>query len=289
MNEIPEVNMKKSTTKGNDECLQAYFDQIRSIALLTFEEEQELSRCIKKGDEAARRRLIEANLRLVVKIARTYNAPDIPLMDLIQEGNVGLMRAADKYDHLKQVRFSTYAAWWIRQGISRFLSNKRRTIRLPHRKEEVLRRIQRAHYTLSQLHMRAPKAEEIAEEINVPRGDVDYLLNMASEFFLFNSDRNEKDPLPVVEFHEDYTYSPERMLMKKSSREVALQVLDVLKDREKRILIYRYQLNGEKEHTLKTIGDKMGLSTETVRQIELKALRKLRTHADELRIYMEAM
>ena len=149
--------MMKDKEPDPDDSLQAYFNQIRRIPLLTFEEELELSKCVHKGDEAARRRLIEANLRLVVKIARGYLASNVSLMDLIQEGNMGLMHAVGKYDHNKQVRFSTYAAWWIRQFVSRYLANKRRTIRLPHRKEETLRKIQQSFYSLSQLYMRQPK------------------------------------------------------------------------------------------------------------------------------------
>ena len=123
---------KKNT--GTDDNLQAYFRQIKKNSLLTFEEEIELSKRIQKGDEMAKQKLIEANLRLVVKISKAYVTSDVPLLDLVQEGNLGLIKAASKYDYRKNVRFSTYAAWWIKQAIVRSLSNKRRAIRLPHRK-----------------------------------------------------------------------------------------------------------------------------------------------------------
>ena len=255
---------------------------------MTFEEEQELSRSIHDGDETARRRLIEANLRLVVKIARAYLAPDVSWMDLIQEGNMGLMHAADKFDYQKQIRFATYASWWIRQAITRYLSN-RRAIRLPHRKEEVLLRIRQAYYSLSQKYMRQPNTKEIAAEIGVSRRYVEFLLGMARDFLSVDTEWNGNESMTAMDFHGDYTYSPERALIRKSSREATLRVLNQLKDREKRILIYRYQLDGGKPHTLKNIGVKMGLSTETVRQIEVRALRKLRSHAEELRPYVEAM
>ena len=280
--------MKKSKNPGYDDCLQSYFDQIKNIPLLTFEEELELSRLIHDGDTMARRRLIEANLRLVVKIARGYLTPDVSLMDLIQEGNLGLMRAVDRYDYQKRVRFSTYAAWWIRQVITRYLSDKRRIIRLPHRKEEILRKIQRAYHTLSQLYMRQPKTEEIAREVGVPKDDVEFILSLVHDIISFDQESNDGESTSAIEFHEDYTYSPERALIRKSSREATLGILNHLKDREKRILIYRYQLHGGKQHTLKNISDKMGLSTETVRQIEIRALQKLRGHAEELRSYFEA-
>lgn len=281
--------MKKDYRSSCNDSLQAYFDQLKNIPLLTFNEELELSRCIQNGDEAARRRLIEANLRLVVKIARCYVTPDVSLMDLIQEGNIGLMRAVEKYDHAKQVRFSTYAAWWIRQVITRYLSDKRRTIRLPHRKEEILRKIQQAYHVLSQMNMRQPRIEELAAEIGFPREDVEFVMSLAHDTISLETETGNPETGAVLEYHEDYTYNPERAFIKKHSREATMEVLNHLKDREKRILVYRYQLNGENRRTLKNISYKMGLSTETVRQIEIKALKKLLNHAEELRIYIEAV
>jgi RNA polymerase primary sigma factor len=273
----------KEKPDRDEDILQTYFDQIKKISLLSFEDELELSRRIQQGDEAARKRLIEANLRLVVKIARAYIIPDVPFMDIIQEGNMGLMHAAGKYDHVRNVRFSTYASWWIRQYITRYLSNKRRAIRLPHRKEEIFRKIQRAYHTLSQALTRQPRTSEIAEEIGIPVDDVEFIINITHSFISLEMETGDDESAVVMDLHEDYTYSPERALMRKSSKAATLGVLDRLKDREKRILMYRYQLNGCETHTLKKIGDKMGLSPETVRQIEIKALKKMRRHAEELR------
>jgi len=287
--EATEVNMKKSNTSNYDDSLQAYFDQIKNIPLLTLEEELELAQCIQKGDGSARQRLIESNLRLVAKIARCYLTPDVSLMDLIQEGNMGLMHAVDKFDPRKHVRFSTYAAWWIRQVITRFLSDKRRTIRLPHRKEETLRKIQQAYHVLSQIHMRQPKVEELAAEIGAPIAEVAYIMSLAHDIISLEAEMNSHESSAVLDLHEDYTYNPERALMRKTSRDATIAVLNKLKDREKRILIYRYQLNGGQRRTLKNISHTMGLSTETVRQIEIRALKKLRGQADELRNYIEAM
>jgi RNA polymerase primary sigma factor len=283
--------MKTNEKKDQDEnILQAYFDQIKTVSLLSFDEELELSRRIQKGDEAARHKLIEANLRLVVKIARAYMVPDVSFMDIIQEGNMGLMHAAEKYDHRKNVRFSTYAGWWIRQYISRYLSNNRRTIRLPHRKEEIFRRIKQAYHTLSQVLMRQPKTSEIAGEIGIPVDDVEYIMNITHGFVSLEMETGNEESVAMVDLHEDYTYSPERDFMRKSSRDEALRVLDRLKEKEKRILMYRYQFNGGETHTLKKIGDKMGISPETVRQIEIRALKKIRSHAEELRsICVEAI
>ena len=281
--------MKKSDDQGYGDSLQAYFEQIKNIPLLTMAEELELSRCIQNGEEAARRRLIEANLKLAAKIAKCYLTPDVSLMDLIQEGNMGLMQAVDKYDYHKHVRFSTYAAWWIRLAITRYLSDKRRTIRLPHRKEEILRRVQKSYHELSQKHARQPRVEELAAEVGVPKEEVEYISSLANDIISLETEAGSKASIPVLELHEDYTYNPERALMRKSSREATLEVLNNLKDREKRILIYRFQLKGGQRRTLKTISHKMGLSMETVRQIEQKALEKLRSHADELRTYISAV
>jgi RNA polymerase primary sigma factor len=234
--------------------------------------------------------LIEANLRLVVKIARAYIISDVSFMDIIQEGNMGLMHAAGKYDHRKNVRFSTYAGWWIRQYISRYLTNNRRAIRLPHRKEEIFCKIQRAYHSLSQVLMRQPKTSEIAKEIGIPVDDVEFIINVTHGFISLEMETGDDESVTVMDLHEDYTYSPEKAFMRKSSRAAALRVLDRLKDREKRILMYRYQFNENGTQTLKKIGDKMGISPETVRQIEMKALKKMRSHAEELRsIFVEAI
>ena len=256
---------------------------------MTFEEVLELSRRIQNGDTNARRRLIESNLRLVVKTAMSYNIKDVSLMDLIQEGNIGLIRAVDKYDHRKHLRFSTYAAWWIRQAITRYLCEKRRAIRLPNRKEEMLQKVHRAHSFLSQQYMRQPKIEEIAVESGVPLEDVKLVTGLAQKMIPFEIEKNGNSSLSARDFIEDYTYNPERTLLQKSSREAIHRILNQLKECEKAILIYHFQLNGEKRHSIKNIGRIMGLTAGTVRQIEFKALQKLRSYAEELRTSTEAM
>jgi RNA polymerase primary sigma factor len=266
--------------------MQEYYRQIKKIPLLSFEEELELSRRIQQGEEAARKRLIEANLRLVAKIAQAYKTADVPFMDIIQEGNLALIHAAEKYDHRKQVRFSTYAAWWIRQFIVRFLSAKRRTIRLPLRKEQLLRRAQRSYHTLSQNLMRKPSSKEIAADVGASEGEIDSLFLMSNALVSLDTQTGKDESSALADLHGDYTYSPEQNFMKKYSRAAAIHFMDHLKDREKRILMWRYQFNGGKACTLKNIGEKMGLSAETVRQIEIRALKKMRASADELRNYM---
>jgi RNA polymerase primary sigma factor len=276
---------KKTALIDQDDVLKTYFAQIKNIPLLTFKEELELAELIHEGDENARRRLIEANLRLVVKIARAYAVHDVPIMDIIQEGNLGLMHAAEKFSHKKNVRFSTYAGWWIRQTISRFLANRRRTIRIPHRKEELLRKIQQVYHSLTQALMREPRNDEIAEEIGVSKEDVAYILNIASSHLPLESDHDNTYNPVIMDVYEDYTYSPELALMRKSSWDATMKALNTLKNRERRILMYRYQFVGNEKHTLKSIGDKMGLSPETVRQIEIRAIEKMRVFSDELHPY----
>jgi len=284
------MSVKYKSKYSSDSVPETYFRQIKAFPLLAFEDELELSKRIQSGDKGAMHKLVNANLRLVIKIARPYVKADINFMDIVQEGNMGLMHAAQKYDHQKKVRFCTYASWWIRQYITRYLSNKNRIVRLPHRKEEILRKIQHTYNTLSQTLMHQPNSKEIAGVLGISAYDVEYIINMSCDPLCLETD-NTDDYAPVTDVHADYTYSPEKTFLKKSSRDSAIHFLDSLKDREKRILTYRFQLDGCERHTLKKISDKMGISPETVRQIEMKALKKIRSRADDLKklVMMEAI
>ena len=281
--------MQKKEAKTGDNMLEIYFRQLKAFPLLTFEEELELSRQIQAGSKEALHKLVNSNLRLVMKIAGMYNVPEIPLMDIIQEGNIGLLHAAQKFDYRKNARFCTYASWWIRQFMSRYITSKRRIVRLPERKEETLRKIQRVYHVLSQSLMHQPSSADIARELGIPVKEVDSYFYMAADSM--NLEHNNDDITSVMDIHEDYTYNPERNLMKKESRIGAAQILEKLPENERRILNYRYQINGCKHHTLREISDKLDISPETVRQIERRALRKIRTHANELRecVYVEAI
>jgi len=278
------MTRKPVRSDAKEDTLRAYFDQIKKARLLTFEEELALSRRIRRGDEAARQQLITANLRLVVRIAKKYMTPDVSLLDLIQEGNLGLIKAAAKYDYHKQVRFSTYASWWIKQAIVRALSNKRRVIRLPHRKEEKLRRINKAYNTLSQQLKRAPSSQEIAAELGIREKEVDTIVGLSNAVVSLDGPTPEQNGT-LQDLVMDTSYVPDQQLLRDSLREKTLAFLETLLEKEKQILLYRFAFYGGRKYTLKMIGDELGISPETVRQIEIRALRKLRECASELREY----
>ncbi|MDR1505627.1 MAG: RNA polymerase sigma factor RpoD/SigA [Treponema sp.] len=268
--------------RSSDDLVAMYFEQLKRYPLVSVDEEKDLAKRIQNGDAAARRRLIEANLRLVIKIAKSYLSYGVSFIDLIQEGNLGLVHAVDKFDPAKGVHFSTYANWWIRQGIIRFLTDKRRMIRLPARKEELLRRVQRASQTLSQKLSRSPSSAELSAAVGVPAGDISLMLAVSEGISSLDA-AEECSSTTLLENLADYTYNPEQILVRKNSRRVTLDILDRLKEKEKNILVHRYRLGGGECHTLKKISDKMGISPETVRQIEMRALRKMRESAEELK------
>jgi len=281
------MSRKRELSVSSDDNLKSYFEQIKKAKLLTFEEELELSRKIQAGDEEARRRLIESNLRLVVRIAKNYLTPEVSILDLIQEGNLGLMKAVSKYDFRKQVRFSTYASWWIKQAIVRSLSNKKRVIRLPHRQEEKLRRISRTYNALSQVLMREPSMKEIAEEIGLPEEEVAAIVNSGTAVVSLDSTLSS-DSGSLHDVVEDSSFDPGRSLMEKTLQEDTMKLLGDLQEKERQILLYRFSFVSGKRYTLKKIGDELGISPETVRQIELRALKKLRSFSDELKEYVRA-
>jgi RNA polymerase primary sigma factor len=226
---------------------------------------------------------VESNLLLVVKISRCYKRGGIALMDLIQEGNIGLMRAAEKYDADKNTRFSTYAYLWIRQAINRSLANKRRAIRLPVRKEFILKKIQYNSNILAQRLGRAPHAEEIAREIDVPVEEIRLVLDMSGRMLSLEDESVFEDVSSIVDTQEDFTYCPVRSLLQNSSRAETIRFLGRLKERERRVIMYRYQFIPNAPWQLQKIANLMGMSPEAVRQIELHALRKLRKDAAAFR------
>jgi RNA polymerase primary sigma factor len=264
-----------------DESTDLYFAQVKSHPLLNYEQELSLSRRIQAGDADARQELVQGNLRLVITIAKQYMNRGISFIDLIQEGNLGLIHAAQKYDFKHEVRFSTYASWWIKQSITRALDNKQRMIRLPHRKEEILRRIKQAYNQLNQSLMRKPSIDELATEVGFPREEIINIMNVGMGLISFDAEIGDESGT-MLDMVRDTTYSPEEILERKSLQEDINTMLKKLETRERAVLSYRYALGGIDKLTLKNISQKLGVSPETVRQIELRAIRKLQGYSRDI-------
>jgi len=275
--------MKVKAHRQRDDDLAAdYARRIKATPLLSPEEERELSRRSLQGDPEARRRLVEANLRLVMKLAHQYASQGVPLADLIQEGSIGLMRAAEKYDGTRGVRFSTCAALWIRQAINHCLKSTRRAIRLSCRDEDLIRRMARTSQDLRQDLGREPRSGEIARRIGAREENVEALLPLMNDPVSLDAGVSDDGQITALDLQPDYTYNPERELLRRCSRDAARQVYSCLKERERRGLAHHYQFSGCERLSLKKIGDRMGISAEAVRQIERRALNKLRVRAVDL-------
>lgn len=269
---------------SDQDSVKDYLREIRKYPLLNFDEEIELSKKIQAGDLEARKKLIESNLRLVVNIARKYVAPDLHLLDIIQEGNLGLITAAQKYEFTYNVRFSTYACWWIQQAITRAIANKRRLIRLPFRKEELVSRIRRVSAELYQRHSRAPTNEEIAAELSIAPADVADIVSCSAAITSLDVQIDEEESVSLKDLIPDTTYNPEEIFMRQYTQDCVRKILGELKEGERDIMIRRFNLeNEDKNVTLKTIGKQYGVSAETIRQIELRAIRKLKAHSQSMR------
>lgn len=279
------MNVRTKREERYNNSLHAYLGQIRADKLLSAEEEKRLSRRIRNGDENARETLINSNLRLVVKIAKGYITHDMDLLDLIQEGNLGLIKAVEKYDFRKNVRFSTYASFWIRQSIARALANKARMIRLPHRKEEKLRRITKVRHILSKDRGKKPDFEELSVATNMGEDEIKKILNLPAQVFSIESSQ-EEERFSLKDTVDDPKYNPDYIVMRNYLREKTKEMLMILTEKEKNVLLYRYSfLNGEK-CTLKDVGAKLSISPETVRQIEMRALNKIRAHFGHLKDFL---
>jgi len=265
-----------------DFALTSYLDEIGKVALLTPAEEKTLARKVRKGDEKSRERMIQANLRLVVKIAQDYASYGLPLLDLISEGNIGLMKAVDRYDPNRGTKFSTYAAWWIKQGIKRALANQSKTIRLPVHMVDRLARMRRLAVQLTEELGREPTDEELAEELQLPLKKVKLLhrvsMRPASLNALLGADEDGAELGDLVA--DEKSPDPVAILTDRALRGSLRQVLHVLDERERTILALRFPMDdSERELTLEEVGKKLKVTRERIRQLQNQALRKLR---DEL-------
>ncbi|MBS4761749.1 RNA polymerase sigma factor RpoD [Carnobacteriaceae bacterium zg-ZUI252] len=254
-----------------------YLKEIGRVPLLTADEEIELALRIEKGDQEAKQELAEANLRLVVSIAKRYVGRGMQFLDLIQEGNMGLMKAVDKFDHTKGFKFSTYATWWIRQAITRAIADQARTIRIPVHMVETINKLVRIQRQLVQELGREPSPEEIGEKMDLTADKVRDILKIAQEPVSLETPIGEEDDSHLGDFIEDDgATSPAEHTAFALLREQLEEVLDTLTDREENVLRLRFGLDDGNVRTLEQVGKVFGVTRERIRQIEAKALRKLR-------------
>ena len=260
-----------------EDPVRMYLKEIGNVPLLSTEEEIELAKRVEEGDEAAKKKLTEANLRLVVSIAKKYVGRGMPFLDLIQEGNMGLMKAVDKFDYSKGYKFSTYATWWIRQAITRGIADTGRTIRVPVHMVETINKTLRMTRTLLQELGREPTPEEVADRLNVPVSRVREVLKISRDPVSLDTPIGEEDDSHLGDFIEDDSaLSPADSAAFSMLREELNTALESLTDRERQVVELRFGLRDGRARTLEEVGREFNVTRERIRQIEAKALRKLR-------------
>ena len=273
-----------------DDPVRMYLKEIGHVPLLTAEEEVELAQRMEAGDESARHRLEEANLRLVVSIAKRYVGRGMLFLDLIQEGNLGLLKAVEKFDYSKGYKFSTYATWWIRQAITRAIADQARTIRIPVHMVETINKLVRISRQLLQELGRDPRPEEIAKEMGISVSRVHEIMKIAQEPVSLETPIGEEEDSHLGDFIEDEAApAPAEAASFMLLREQLEEVLETLTDREKNVLRLRFGLEDGRSRTLEEVGQSFGVTRERIRQIEAKALRKLRhpSRSKVLRDFLE--
>jgi RNA polymerase primary sigma factor len=260
-----------------DDAVKQYLKEIGTYPLLTAEQELTLAERIARGDLRARQKLIEANLRLVVSIAKRYSNQGLPLLDMIQEGNIGLMRAAQKFDYKRGFRFSTYATWWIRQAISRAIAEHSRTIHIPVHVVELIYKMKRIARRMYQEHGQEALPEQLAAEVGLPKERVVELLNMAEQPISLDAPVADDEQYHLADMLEDMSMAgPADQVSQQLLRDYIEKAMAVLNARERRIIEMRYGLQDGHYHTLDEVSAEFKLTRERIRQIEVKALRKLR-------------
>ena len=273
-----------------DDPVKVYLKEIGRVPLLTSEEEIELAIRISENDEEAKRRLSEANLRLVVSIAKRYVGRGMQFLDLIQEGNLGLIKAVDKFDYTKGFKFSTYATWWIRQAITRAIADQARTIRIPVHMVETINKVKKTNSMLLHENGRDPTAEEIAERLDMPVEKVREILRVAQEPVSLETPIGEEEDSHLGDFiPDDEAQAPVDAASMALMREQLAEVLKTLTPREARVLSLRYGLEDGNPKTLEEVGKEFNVTRERIRQIEAKALRKLRhpSRSKKLRDFLD--
>ena len=279
---------------SDNEVLSTYLKAIDKIPLLTYEEEYDLALKAKNGDKKARERLINSNLRFVVSVAKKFRGQGIPLEDLINEGNIGLMTAVDKFEPEKGYHFISYAVWWVRQAILKALAEQSRPVRLPlNRSNELIQIVRAKNELLKSGENSDPSAEDIAEKTGLERNLVKSLMDITREMISFDSPikGDEEGDSSYFDFVEDKSQTPEEDVVNHMMEKDVRSLLGVLGDKERDIIEKRYGFNGREPMSLKAIGDEYNLTKERIRQIEKGALKKLRNNGDSvgLEYYSQAM
>lgn len=277
--EIAEVEAVLSATEGIniDDPVRMYLKEIGKVPLLTAQEEVEIAQRMAEGDEEAKHQLAEANLRLVVSIAKRYVGRGMLFLDLIQEGNLGLIKAVEKFDYRKGYKFSTYATWWIRQAITRAIADQARTIRIPVHMVETINKLIRVNRQLVQEYGREPRPDEIAKEMGISEEKVREIIKIAQEPVSLETPIGEEDDSHLGDFiPDDDAPAPAEAVASTLLKEQLMDVLNSLTPREAKVLRLRYGLDDGKARTLEEVGKEFNVTRERIRQIEAKALRKLR-------------
>ena len=270
-----------------DDSVRLYLREIGKIPLLSAEEELELAQRVVAGEKRAKDKMAEANMRLVVSIAKRYVGRGLDLLDWIQEGNTGLLRAVEKFDPDKGFKFSTYATWWIRQAITRAIADQARTIRIPVHMVETINKLLRTQRRLTQELNREPTNEEIAEAMEIEVEKVEHIMKIKQDISSLDASvRDDEEDSVLADFIEDEdTISPEESATSQLLKEHVKDMLGALTDREQKILKLRFGLEDGKSHTLEEVGQEFSVTRERIRQIEAKALAKLRKHKDAKKLH----
>ena len=288
--EEEEVEIDPSTLDDTtDDSVRLYLREIGKIPLLTLEEEQALAQKVVKGDKKAKDKMVEANMRLVVSIAKRYSGRGLDFLDLIQEGNTGLLRAVEKFDPDKGFKFSTYATWWIRQAITRAIADQARTIRIPVHMVETINKLLRTQRRLTQELNREPTLEELSKELDMDIDKIEYVMKIKQDITSLDAgvgrDGDDDDSV-LGDFVEDEEHiTPEESASNQLLKEQIRDILSTLSEREQKIIKMRFGLDGGKSHTLEEVGQEFAVTRERIRQIEAKALSKLRKHRDTKKLH----
>ena len=290
--EANEIDLEANMPKGVavDDPVRMYLKEIGKVPLLTADEEIELAKRMEKGDEEAKKRLCEDNLRLVVRLAKRYVGRGMLFLDLIQEGNLGLIKAVDKFDYTKGYKFSTYATWWIRQAITRSIADQARTIRIPVHMVETINKLIRVSRQLLQTYGREPTPEEIAQEMGLSVDKVREIQKIAQEPVSLETPIGEEEDSHLGDFIPDEDVpAPAEAAAFSMLKEQLVEVLDTLTEREQKVLKLRFGLEDGRARTLEEVGKEFEVTRERIRQIEAKALRKLRhpSRSKKLKDYLE--